>query len=80
MTEKFGELYKLKPIHSAVSEWGAEFDVPTYDLLPYFYDKNHEEYWVPGEGHPNAKANKLFAEIMVEKIIPFIKKPKINIM
>ena len=73
VTQQFGSAYRLRLIHEKVSEWGREFNVPTFDLLPYFDKKDHENYWVPGEGHPNADAHKLFAEIIAEKIMPWIK-------
>ncbi|MBU3759650.1 MAG: SGNH/GDSL hydrolase family protein [Candidatus Omnitrophica bacterium] len=73
VTQRIGDFYGLRLIHEAVKQWGAELEVPTYDLLPYFDGKNHEDYWVPGDGHPNAKANQIFAEVMADKIMPFIR-------
>ena len=74
---EFDASYPLKIIHQKVSEWGKEVHVPTFDLFPYFEGKNHLDYIVPGEGHPNARAHREFARIMAEKMQPFIIPTKV---
>ncbi|MCP3914374.1 MAG: hypothetical protein GY711_02330 [bacterium] len=44
-----------------MSSWGAELDVPTFDLLPAFEGLPPRRHIVRGDGHPNGRANRILA-------------------
>jgi lysophospholipase L1-like esterase len=68
VTEPFDAAYPFGDIHARVARWAADLDVPVVDLLPTFRGRDHEAYWIPGDGHPNAAAHRLIAETLAPAV------------
>ncbi len=69
-TQPFDESYAYRKIHNAVASWGRELNIPEFDLLTTtFRGQNHEAFWVPWDGHPNADAHRKIAEFLVDRIL-----------
>ncbi|MCC7124012.1 MAG: hypothetical protein IT178_04130 [Acidobacteria bacterium] len=76
-TQDFGGGYPLRTIHDAVARWGRELDIPAFDLLPLlFRGENHQDWWVPWDGHPNAAAHERIADFLAGRIL---EEPAISI-
>ena len=69
VTQELDDRYGWRTIHSAVSRWGRELDIPTYDLLDLVRGRDHQTLLVPWDGHPNAQAHAEFANFLVTKIL-----------
>jgi lysophospholipase L1-like esterase len=76
-TQDFDERYAFGVIHDAVVTWGRELDIPTYDLMQDFRGEDHQQLWVPWDGHPNAEAHRRIAEILVAKILDGLDRPAV---
>ena len=69
-TQDFDERYQFQSIHEAVAAWGRELDIPTDDLLlTTFRGEDHQQLWVPWDGHPNAEAHRRIAEFLVSRVL-----------
>lgn len=68
-TQNFDDTYAWRPIHEAVVNWGREFAIPVFDLLPLFRGEDHTKLWVPWDGHPNAEAHRRIARFLTAKIV-----------
>jgi lysophospholipase L1-like esterase len=68
-TQWFDERYTWKPIHDAVSTWGRDLGIPTFDLLTAFKGLNNASMMVPWDGHPNAEGHRRMAEFLVARIL-----------
>jgi hypothetical protein len=68
-TQDFGDKYPWRTIHDAVAGWGRELNIPTYDLLSAFRGQDHQQLWVPWDGHPNAEAHRQIAAFLVARIL-----------
>jgi lysophospholipase L1-like esterase len=68
-TQDFDERYGFQTIHDAVAGWGRELSIPTDDLLNNFRGEDHQQLWVPWDGHPNAEAHRRIAEFLVRRIL-----------
>jgi lysophospholipase L1-like esterase len=64
-TEDFDASYCCALIHARVSGWARELGAHVVDLLPHFEGTDHEAFWIEGDGHPNARAHRRIAEILV---------------
>ncbi|MFT5733553.1 MAG: lysophospholipase L1-like esterase [Planctomycetota bacterium] len=64
--------YRLAPIHEQVATWGAELGVSTIDLLDDFRGEHNEDFCVPGDGHPNARALERFARAIAAALKPHL--------
>jgi hypothetical protein len=60
-TEPFDASYPYGTIHREVMAWSRELGVPAFDLMDTFRGRNHADYMVPSDGHPNARAHDLIA-------------------
>jgi len=69
MTQNFDDTYAWRSIHDAVVGWGAELNIPTFDLLTLFRGEDHNALLVPWDGHPNAQAHRRMAEFLVARIL-----------
>lgn len=69
VTQHLDDGYAWRPIHDAVTRWGRELNVPTYDLLPAFQGRDHVALMVPWDGHPNAIAHQEIAAFLVARIL-----------
>jgi lysophospholipase L1-like esterase len=69
VTQPLDANYPWRPIHDAVSKWGSELRIPTYDLLPNFLGQEQQALTVPFDGHPNADAHLQFATLLVARIL-----------
>ena len=63
-TRNFDSFYPFKTIHEQVSLWCSELAIDEVDLYQYVDGLNHKDFWIEGEGHPNAKEHKRIAEIL----------------
>ena len=68
-TQEFDDRYAFRAIHDAVTTWGGELNIPTDDLLDHFRGEDHQQLWVPWDGHPNAEAHRRIAEFLVTRIL-----------
>lgn len=57
----FDASYPYAPIHREVMQWSADSGVRALDLFDTFRGLPAQQYAVPGDGHPNAAANRLAA-------------------
>lgn len=69
VTQDLDDRYTWRPIHEAVTRWGRELNVPTFDLLTEFRGRDHQTLLVPWDGHPNADAHKDIATFLVARIL-----------
>lgn len=69
VTQPLDEGYAWRPIHDAVTRWGRELSVPTFDLLDTFRGRDHRALMVPWDGHPNAEAHEEIAAFVVTRIL-----------
>lgn len=69
VTQELDDRYTWRVIHEAVSRWGRELNIPTYDLLDAIRGRDHQALLVPWDGHPNAQAHAEFANVLVAKIL-----------
>lgn len=69
VTQPLDEGYPWRPIHDAVSRWGEELGVPTFDLLDEFQRLDQRTLMVPWDGHPNAEAHRRIAEFLVARVL-----------
>lgn len=74
-TQEFDERYAWRVIHDAVLEWGRELEIPTEDMLDLFRGEDHERWWVPWDGHPNAEAHRRIAERLASKVLARFGEP-----
>lgn len=68
-TEPFDASYPYGSIHGQVLAWSRELGVPAVDLLDTFRGRNHVDYMVPADGHPNARAHDLIAAELRDWIV-----------
>jgi lysophospholipase L1-like esterase len=68
-TQNFDDRYPWRSIHEAVTSWGAELNIPTDDVMNTFRGEDHQQLWVPWDGHPNAEAHRRIAELLVARIL-----------
>lgn len=68
-TQPFDDRYAYRKIHSAVADWCRDLHIPEFDLLNTFRRQDHEAFWVPWDGHPNAEAHRWMAEILVQQVL-----------
>jgi lysophospholipase L1-like esterase len=69
VTQDLDDRYGWRAIHDAVTRWGRELDVPTFDLLDEFRGQDHQALLVPWDGHPNAEAHGQIATFLVDRIL-----------
>lgn len=69
VTQHLDDRYAWKTIHDAVARWGAELNIPVFDLLTLFRGENQQTLQVPWDGHPNAEAHRRMAEFLVARIL-----------
>ena len=69
VTQPLDHRYQWRPIHDAVSGWGRELNIPTYDLLKELWGRDHQALLVPWDGHPNAAAHGEIAAFLVGRIL-----------
>jgi lysophospholipase L1-like esterase len=69
VTQNLDDRYAWRPIHDAVTRWGRELNIPTFDLLDEFRGRDHQTLVVPWDGHPNADAHKEIATFLVGRIL-----------
>lgn len=67
-TQPFDGRYRYLPIHHAVNAWCAEMHVSCLDLWTAFFGKNHRDWQVPFDGHPNGKAHRAVAQILCARL------------
>ena len=68
-TQEFDDRYPWRAIHDAVTAWGGELNIPTDDVMDHFRGEDHQQWWVPWDGHPNAAAHRRIAELLVTRIL-----------
>jgi lysophospholipase L1-like esterase len=68
-TQAFGFGYPDFVVHEAVASWTGEIGVRTVDLLTPLLGRDHLDYMVPGDGHPNARAHEEFARVLRDEIV-----------
>jgi hypothetical protein len=68
-TSTFDETYPHATIHSAVEEWGKELGFETIDVLRVFQGQDHRLFWLPKDGHPNARAHDVIAAVLRDRIV-----------
>lgn len=64
----FSRRYPFRSIHREVIGWAAGEGVQSVDLLRYMEGKDNKAYQVEGDGHPNGRAFKEAASILVPAI------------
>ena len=69
VTQDLDERYAWRPIHEAVTRWGRELNIPTFDLLNELRGRDHQTLLVPWDGHPNADAHREIAAFLVSRIL-----------
>jgi lysophospholipase L1-like esterase len=69
VTQHLDDRYAWQPIHDAVTRWGRELNIPTFDLLDVFRGREHQTLLVPWDGHPNADAHQEIAAVLVARIL-----------
>ena len=69
VTQDLDERYAWRPIHDAVTRWGRELNIPTFDLLNQLRGRDHQTLLVPWDGHPNADAHREIAAFLVSRIL-----------
>ena len=74
-TEPFDSSYPYRIIHREVMAWSRELGVPAVDLLDTFAGRDHVEYLVPGDGHPNARAHDSIAAELRDLIVGSLSAP-----
>ncbi len=62
------DAYPYRVIHDILSQWTEELNAPFLDLLPTLAAEE-TPLAVPGEGHPNAQAHQLAAEVIAREMI-----------
>jgi len=60
--------YAYGAIHATVRAWGAELNVPVFDLFEVLSGQDHEAYGVPGDMHPDAAAHRVFAREIAREV------------
>ena len=68
-TQEFDDRYGWQTIHDAVARWGRELNIPVLDLLTLFHGRDHRDFWVPWDGHPNAQAHREIAAFLIARIL-----------
>lgn len=68
-TQEFDDRYAWRSIHEAVTGWGRELGIPTDDVLDLFRGDDHQQLWVPWDGHPNHEAHRRIAEFLVSRVL-----------
>ena len=71
-TQPLDGAYPDASIHAAVSAWGRELGIETVDLLPLFRNRDHRDYMVAGDGHPNARAHDELARVLRDEIVSLL--------
>ena len=56
--------------HATLSVTAVEMVTAEGRLITANAHQNHEMFWVPWDGHPNAAAHAKFAAILADKILP----------
>jgi lysophospholipase L1-like esterase len=77
-TEPFDTSYPYRIIHREVMAWSRELGVPAVDLLETFGGRNHVEYMVPDDGHPNARAHDSIAVELANRIGGSLRAPALR--
>jgi lysophospholipase L1-like esterase len=75
VTQDLDDRYTWRTIHDAVSRWGRELNIPTFDLRKELSDRDHQTLLVPWDGHPNAEAHTAFATFLVTKVLEQLPAP-----
>jgi lysophospholipase L1-like esterase len=65
--------YTWAPINAALTAWSKDLDLRCVDLLPRFKDLDYKSLQVPYDGHPNAEAQRIYAEAIGELVREFLK-------
>jgi len=65
----FTSKYPYAAIHRSVTDWCAELDIEVIDLFGVFSGKDHKQYHLKNDGHPNPEANKLIARTLRNAIV-----------
>ncbi len=74
-TQPFDDAYPYADIHARVARWAAGLGVPVVDLLATFRGRDHEAYWIPGDGHPNAAAHDVIAATVAPIVASELARP-----
>jgi lysophospholipase L1-like esterase len=70
-TQPFDQRYPYRIIHEEVITWADEQGVLAVDMLPYMKNKDHKNYMVKGDGHPNGRAFTEAAQIIAPVIYQY---------
>jgi lysophospholipase L1-like esterase len=74
VTQHLDDRYPWRTINEAVSRWGRELGIPTFDLLAEaFHGRDQQTLVIPWDGHPNAQAHREFAEFLVARILEHVR-------
>ena len=68
-TQTFGFGYPDTFVNEAVASWAGEIGVRSVDLRTPLLERDHLDYMVPGDGHPNARAHEEFARVLRDEIV-----------
>jgi hypothetical protein len=71
-TRPFDKRYPFSAIHAEVVGWADEHDVRAVDMLQYMRNKDHKEYRVEGDGHPNERAFAETARVIAPMIYEYL--------
>ena len=68
-TQQFDASYAEAGIHRAVAAWGKDLRIETADLMTVFEGQDHQQFWLPADGHPNARAHDVVAGVLRDRIV-----------
>jgi len=68
-TQWFDASYPDGVIHRAVAAWSRELGVEAVDLMPLFQGRDHREFMILTDGHPNAPAHDMIASVLRERVV-----------
>jgi hypothetical protein len=71
-TQRFDDSYEFEFIHNTVAQCCRKLDLRVIDFLPFFIGKDRDDYWVKGDGHPNALANRCIAANLCSPVMEIL--------
>jgi hypothetical protein len=68
-TQPFDASYPDGLIHRSVAGWSRELGVECVDLMPLFAERDHRNFMILTDGHPNARAHDVIASVLRDRIV-----------